>query len=150
MVQHEPHALLRISLLRAEHALNSSVLLFIDWSSSPDGGGRLVRVEVRMVRVVSALLKEDFADEKLARRNLDEATLQRHVIVASHFCVFACFLGSSDVREAILVVEESIDSGNLSTSHTVHKGDAAGKTSLGIFLDRTEAFLHGTMNLFWG
>jgi hypothetical protein len=67
--------LLRVSILGTEDALNAGVFLFINWGVPPNRRGGLVRVEVRMVRVVSAFLEKNLADEELSRWDLDKAFL---------------------------------------------------------------------------
>ena len=50
-----------------------------------------------MIRVVSALLKEDLAYEQLTRRYLYKASLKSELCVASIFTVLGSFLCCSDV-----------------------------------------------------
>ena len=101
-----------------------------------------------MVRVVRALLKEDFADEELARRDLDQASLQGQRIVASDLRVLGGFLSGADVGEAVIVLEEGVDAGYLGAGNAVDEGDAAGQPSFLVLLNRPETFLHRPVDLF--
>lgn len=135
VVEDEPQPLLLVILLRSEDAGHVIVHLGVDLGVAPDFGGRVARIEVRVVRILYTLRKEHLADEQLARRNLQEAAL---------LCDFRRVL---QVRVAILVLEVGVDARYLCAGNTIHQGNTVGQLRLGVLALGAESFFHRSVDL---
>ena len=121
VIKHKPHSLFGISIFGAENALDTGMFFLINWSAFPNWRRWLIWIEMWMNSVVCTLLKENLADEKLSRRNLNKTPFQCHISVSSNFHVFRGFLGCPDMCYTILVAKKGVYSCNLSRCDTVNQ-----------------------------